>query len=189
MARSRAQWPTHLQDWIGFTITEESDYTVESGLILNWLDAMRDGNPIYWNEKVAHEVSDGIVAPPPMTLPFSMSPRWSPKRPGEIWDMHETETDYETAIRMPMEAHFALKEFTGLREGIVAAIESEFYEPLRLGDRLTVASAISGIGEERKNRLGIGRNWIVEVTFSNQRGDLVSIEKYHFFCYNRDGES
>lgn len=179
-------YPTTIEAWEGFSIEAVSDLVVERGLIDHWLEAVRDANPIYWNDEAAAGITGGIVAPAPMALTFSMSYRWTPRRPAEVWDVHGVEpSGTPTPLRLPMEPHFALKEFTGLKEGIVGGIESEFYEPLRLGDRLTVTTRIVGIGEERTNRLGRGRSWTVEVRYSNQRKELVSIERYRFFSYNR----
>lgn len=180
-------YPTTLPDWEGFEIEQVSEVVVEQSLINAWLEAMRDGNPLYWNEEVANEITGGIIAPAPATLTFASTYRWSPRRPDEIWDVHGVESPHlRPALRMPVETHFALKDFTGLKEGIVGGIEAEYYEPLRLGDRLTLSSKVIGIGELRTNRLGTGRNWTNEVRYTNQNGELVSIERYKFFCYNRD---
>jgi acyl dehydratase len=179
-------FPTKLEDWEGFALEVQSDIVVEQFAIDGWMEAMRDGNPLYWNEEVAKEITGGIIAPGPMTLTFSMSYRWSPKQPEAVWDVHGVEPPgTPSPLRLPMEVHFALKEFTGLKEGIVGGIESEFYEPLRLGDRLKIVSSIRDISDEKTNRLGTGRNWTAEVRFINQRDQLVSIERYFFFSYNR----
>ena len=179
-------YPTKLEDWEGFKIEAVSEVVVNQYLIDAWLEAMRDGNPLCWDEEVAKEITGGIVAPTAATLPFVSSFRWSPRRPDEVWDMHGLESYPKRALRMPMETHFALKDFTGLKEGIVGGIEAEYYEPLRLGDRLKIESKIVGIGEERTNKLGTGRNWVNEVRYSKLDGTLVSIERYKFYCYNRD---
>jgi hypothetical protein len=179
-------YPTKLEDWDGFEINLVSDVVVNQYLIDAWMEAMRDGNPIYWNEEVAKEVAGGIVAPTPATLTFAAGFRWTPRRPDEIWDVHNLETEgKKQAIRLPLETHFALKDFSGLKEGIVGGIEAEYYEPMRLGDRLSICTKVVGIGELRTNKLGTGRNWTNEVRYSKQDGTLVSIERYKFFCYNR----
>jgi len=180
-------YPTTLADWEGFQIERVAEVCVEQSLIDAWLEAVRDGNPLYWDEAVAAEITGGIIAPTPATLTFASSYRWSPRRPEEIWDVHGVESAaYKPALRLPMEPHFALKDFTGLREGIVGGIDAEYYEPLHLGDRLTITAGIRDIGELRTNKLGTGRNWVAEVHYRNQRGELVSIERYKFFCYNRE---
>lgn len=182
------EYPKTLEAWNGFEISAVADMCVERGFIEQWLEAARDGNPIYWNDEVAKEICGGIVAPPPMCQTFSSTRRWSPRRPTEVWDVHGVEPPGTPCPkRMPLEVHFLLKEFTGLKEGIVSGIECEYYEPLRLGDRITVTGRIAGIGEERTNKLGTGRNWTAEAEYKNQKGQLVSIERFRFFCYNRKG--
>jgi hypothetical protein len=180
-------YPTRLEAWEGFEIERVADATVEQGLIDAWLEAVRDGNPLYWNEAVAREIAGGIIAPTPATLTFASAYRWTPRRPDAVWDVHGVEpAATPVPPRMPMEPHFALKAFTGLKEGIVGGIDAEFHEPMRLGDRLAIASAIIDIGALRSNRLGTGRNWTSVVRYRNQRGQLISIERYRFFCYNRE---
>src|SRR5690606_26354234 len=143
---------TKLEDWEGFEIERVSEVKVEQSLIDAWLEAVRDGNPLYWNEEVAKAIAGGIVAPTPSTLTYAATYRWSPRRPDEIWDVHGVESPaFRPAVRMPMETHFALKDSTGLKEGIVGGIDAEYYEPMRLGDRLTIVSRIVGIGELRTN--------------------------------------
>lgn len=179
-------YPKTIEAWEGFEIEAPSDLTVERGAIIHWLEAVRDGNPIYWNDEIAAKITGGIIAPPPMALTFAMSYRWTPWNPEAVWDVHGVEPAGTPApLRMPMEVHFACKDFSGLKEGIVGGIDAEYYEPLRLGDRLKVISRIVNIGAEKTNRLGTGRNWTVEVRYINQRDELVSIERYKFFCYNR----
>ena len=179
--------PEKLEDWIGFRFVNDAELVVEQGAINHWLEAVRDANPVYWDEAFAQEVTGGIIAPAPMASTFGTSYRWSPRRPEMVWDIHGVEPDAPKVWpRLPAEAHFSFKEFTGLKEGIVGSIEAEYYEPLRLGDRITVTSYVSKCGEMRTNRLGTGRDWTVVVEFTNQHGDLVSIDRFHFYCYNRE---
>lgn len=182
--------PTTLEQWEGYEFEDVSELRVERGYIDHWLEAMRDANPLYWNEEVAKEIADGIVAPPAMLVTWLLAPRWSPRRPDEIWDVHaDPAAGGFQPRRVPIEAHYRLKEFLGLKEGIVAGNEMEFYAPVRLGDRLRAISKACEIGEERTNRLGTGRAWTIEVRYLNQRDELVGIERYRFFSYNRKTES
>ncbi|TYB82320.1 FAS1-like dehydratase domain-containing protein [Maritimibacter fusiformis] len=179
--------PEKLEDWIGFRFEHEAELVVERGAIMHWLEAVRDANPVYWDDAVAEDITGGIIAPAPMASTFATSYRWSPRRPEQVWDIHGVEPDAPRVWpRLPVEAHFSFKEFTGLKQGIVGSIEAEYYEPLRLGDRITVTSFISKCGELRTNRLGTGRDWTAQVEFRNQNGDMVSIDRFNFYCYNRE---
>jgi hypothetical protein len=179
--------PEKLEDWIGFRFVNEAELSLERGTINHWLEAVRDANPLYWNDEVADDISGGIVAPAPMASALGTSYRWSPKRPEQVWDMHGVEPDAPPVRpRLPAEAHYAFKDFTGLKEGIVGGIESEYYTPMHLGDRLTVTSYVSECGELRTNRLGTGRSWTVIVEYHNQKGELVSVDRFRMFGYNRE---
>jgi acyl dehydratase len=180
------EYPKTLEEWDGFEIKQVSKIKVDQNLIDIWLEAMRDGNPLYWNEAIAKEICGGIIAPPTSTLTFAASYRWTPERPDEMWDMHGVEVGFKKSLRLPMEPHFALKDFTGLKEGIVGGIDAEYYEPMRLGDNLTMYARVRDISDLRTNKLGTGRNWIAEAEYRNQRDELVSIERYKFYCYNRE---
>ncbi|HEX9713382.1 MAG TPA: MaoC family dehydratase N-terminal domain-containing protein, partial [Actinomycetota bacterium] len=67
----------------------------------------------------------------------------------------------------------------------VTANEIVFGEPVRPGDVISTKQRVAEIGEVRSNRLGTGRPWTVEVTYSNQRGEVVAVESYRMFCYVR----
>jgi hypothetical protein len=181
------QWPTAIANWEGFQERAESEILVERGFIDHWLEAVHDANPLYWDESAARPQTGSTIAPPAMLLTWIVSRRWSPSRPDEFWDARAPADPRRPPRRVPIDAHYALKEFLGLKEGIVSGNEMEFYEPVRLGDRLHIVSRIYEIGEERKNRLGTGRPWTVEVSYFNQRDELVGIERYRFFSYNGGG--
>ena len=179
-------YPTRLEDWEGFEIEADGAPVVERGFIDHWLEAVREANPLYWNDDIAEEIAGSIVTPAPMIPTFLRNYRWSPKHPEMVWDMHGVEPPGTPApLRLPNEAHYALKDFLGLKEGIVASIESEFHAPLRLGDRVRVKSRIVNIGPERTNKLGKGRSWVAEAVYHNQRGELLGTDRYTFFSYNR----
>jgi uncharacterized protein len=82
--------------------------------------------------------------------------------------------------------HFRLKEAFDLPEGIVTANEMELHTPVRMGDVISTAQTVRDIGEEKTNRLGTGRAWTIDVTYTNQRGEVVGIETYEMFSYRRD---
>ena len=90
----------------------------------------------------------------------------------------------EDGVR-PLELHFQLKDAFDLPEGIVSASEIEFHAPVRPGDRISTAQSVREIGEVRENRLGRGRNWTIDVTYTNQRGETVGVESYVMFSYRK----
>ena len=157
--------------WIGRTHDDPpGDVVVDRGAIENWCVATENANPLFWDEKAAEEITGGAIAPPTMLSVWMRPHVWSPGRaePGR-----------------PLELHFHLKEALGLPEGIVLGNEMEFREPVRLGDRIRTRQRIRDISEVRTNRLGTGRSWTIDVTYMNQRGEVVGVEPYVMFGYRR----
>jgi acyl dehydratase len=85
----------------------------------------------------------------------------------------------------PLELHFRLKDAFGLPDGIVTANEIEFREPVRMGDVISTRQTVREISDVKTNRLGTGRAWTIDVTYTNQTGDVVGIESYEMFSYVR----
>lgn len=159
--------------WVGVVLEAAADGIVaERGYVLHWCEAVEDANPLWWDEAVAQDLTGGWIAPPSM-LSVWMRPLQLRPRGG-------------TAVR-PLELHFRLKEAFGLPHGIVGANEITFHEPVRMGDRITTRQTVRDIGEQRTNRLGTGRSWTIDVTSTNQRGDLVGVERYAMWSYQEDG--
>ena len=60
-----------------------------------------------------------------------------------------------------------------------------FHEPVRLGDRLTTRQVLRSVSEEKTTKLGIGRFWVIDVEYHNQRGELVAVESWTGFGYRK----
>lgn len=146
------------------------DVACERGFIINWVEATENANPIFWDDDVANEITGGPIAPPSM-LSVWMRPLMF--KPGG-----------GASIR-PLEMHFRLKDAFELPEGIVTGNEIVFGEPVRPGDVISTRQTVAEIGDVRSNRLGTGRPWTIDVTYTNQRGQVVAVESYRMFCYVR----
>jgi len=81
--------------------------------------------------------------------------------------------------------HFRLKDAFELPEGIVTANEIVFGVPVRPGDVISTKQTVTEIGDVRTNRLGTGRPWTIDVTYTNQHDEVVAVESYRMFCYVR----
>lgn len=161
-----------IRAWEGRTIEDPPpDLECERGHILHWLEATENANPLYWDAVVAEEIAGGPVAPPSMLSVWMRPLTWKPGR--------------DSAAK-PLSLHFALKDALGLPEGIVAANEIVFGVPVRPGDRIRTTQRIREIGETRTTRLGTGRTWTIEVTYTNQRDEVAGVETYEMFSYRRD---
>ena len=160
-----------VEDWVGRTLEAgEGEIVVDEGYVRPWLEATENANPLYWDPSVAEEITGGPIAPPSMLSVWMRPLNW---RPGG------------TEARRPLELHFRLKEAFGLPEGVVAENEMTFGAPLRPGDRVQVVESVREIGDERETKLGVGRKWIIDVTYTNQDGEMVGVETYRMFGYRR----
>lgn len=160
-----------VEDWVGRTLDAgEGEIEVSEGYIRPWLEATENQNPLYWDSETAERVTGGPIAPPSMLSVWMRPLNW---RPGRV------------EPRRPLELHFRLKEAFGLPEGVVAENEMTFHRPLRPGDHVRVEESVRDIGEERTTKLGTGRKWIIDVTYTNQRGEVVGVETYRMFGYRR----
>jgi acyl dehydratase len=159
-------------EWVGRTLDAgPGDIRVERGFVQHWCEAVQNANPLFWDDEVAQEATAGPIAPPTMLSVWMRPLAWRPGR---------------ERARRPLELHFQLKEAFDLPEGIVAGNEIEFGVPVRLGDVISTTESIREISEPQAKRLGTGRFWIVDVTYTNQHGEVVGVETYRMFAYRRD---
>ena len=161
-----------VQAWVGRTKEDPpGDIVCERGYILHWLEATENANPLYWDDVVAQELTGGPTAPPSMLSAWMRPLQFVPGR---------------NEKRMPLSLHFALKEALGLPEGIVAYNEMTLGVPVRPGDSVRTMQRIREISEPKTRRLGTGRSWIIDVTYTNQNGEVCGVETYEMFAYVRE---
>lgn len=170
-APSGADLPPAVRALIGQPQYEESsEFPIELGYVFNTCAATGNGNPLYWDERVARELAGGRVAPPTMLSVWMRPHYWAPGAPGE---------------RKALMTHFDLKELCGLPEAVVVGNEAVFGEPVRMGDVLTAHQIVRSVGELKQTKLGTGRFWVIDVETHNQRGEWVGTETYSFLGYRR----
>ena len=131
---------------------------------------MENGNPLFWDDAVAKEITGGPVAPPSMISVWFRPHHWAPGR---------------TEQALPLQVHFDLKEQYGLPEAVMTDNTITFYDPVRPGDRIGNRQVLKSVSEPKTTKLGTGRFWVIDVEFHNQRGELVGIETYTGFGYVR----
>ena len=156
-AKSADDLPEEVQGWIEQErYTEETEFPIEQGYVLTTLSATQNGNPLYWDAKVAEELTDG-----PITLPGRTEPA------------------------VPLQLHFDLKDRLSLPEAVMSDNTIVFYEPIRPGDVLTTTQVLYSVSGLKTTKLGTGRFWDFGVRTVNQHGDLCAEERYTGFGYNR----
>ena len=164
-----------VQAWVGRTAEDPpSDIVCERGYILHWLEATENANPLYWSEEIATDLVGGPIAPPTMLSAWMRPLQFVPGREEK---------------RMPLSLHFELKKALDLPEGIVAFNEITFGVPVRPGDQISTRQMIRSISELKTRKLGTGRSWTIDVTYTNQNDEVVGIETYEMFSYKRETSS
>ena len=150
---------------------EAGEFPVERGYVYTTCSSVENGNPLFWDDDVAQEITGGPIAPPTMISVWFRPHNWAPGRAVE---------------KLPLQIHFDLKARFGLPEAIMTENTTIFHEPVRPGDRITSAQRLVAVTEEQTRRLGTGRFWIIDVEYRNQRGELCGVERWEGFGYRRD---
>ena len=94
--------PAAVQDLIGkVQYEEEGEFPVERGYIYTSCASVENGNPLFWDDDVAAEITNGPIAMPTMLSVWFRPHHWAPNR---------------TKQALPLQVHFDLKELFGLPE-------------------------------------------------------------------------
>ncbi len=168
-----SELPAEVQAWIGHKrYQQECEFEVERGYVFTTCASVENGNPLFWDEKVANEITDGWIAPPTMLSAWFRPHYWAPGRSEQA---------------QPLQVHFDLKEKLGLPEAVMTDNTIVFGEPVRPGDRLETWQVLRSVSDVKQTKLGKGRFWVIEVEYVNQKGEFVGRESYTGFGYRREG--
>jgi acyl dehydratase len=164
--------PADVAEMIGRTQYEETgEFPVERGYIWTTCSSVENGNPLFWDDEAASSITGGPIAPPTMLSVWFRPHHWAPGR---------------TTVAQPLQVHFDLKERFGLPEAVMSDNTITFHEPVRPGDRITSRQVLRSVSEEKTTRLGTGRFWVIDVEYRNQRDEVVGVESYTGFGYQRE---
>ena len=163
--------PSEVRSWIDqVRYEEDTEFPVEMGYVYTTCASVENGNPLFWDERVAREITDGPIAPPTMLSVWFRPHFWAPGRTKQI---------------QPLQVHFDLKEKFGLPEAVMTDNTIEFHTPVRPGDRLRTRQILRSVSPMKETKLGIGRFWVIDVEYLNQNGELVGKESYTGYGYRR----
>jgi acyl dehydratase len=167
--------PAEVLGWIDeVRYRETAAFPVERGYIWTSCASVANGNPLFWDDAVAAELTDGPVAPPSMLSTWLRPHHWTPG---------------QTVQRLPLQVHFDLKDRLGLPEAVMTGNTMTFYDPVRPGDLLTTSQRLRSVSAEKRTKLGPGRFWVIDVEYRNQHDALVGVESWTGFGYRREGGS
>jgi acyl dehydratase len=163
--------PEDVKSWIGQKKYELwGEFDVERGYIFSSCASVQNGNPLFWDEKAAQELTGGFIAPPTMISVWFRPHHWSPGRTEEA---------------VPLQLHFDLKRRLDLPEAVMTDNTITFHEPVRVGDRLKTWQVLRSVSDEKQTKLGLGRFWVLDVEYENQKGQKVATESYTGLGYRR----
>ena len=73
--------PKEVTDWIDqVRYEEDTEFPVEMGYVWTTCASVENGNPLFWDEKVASEITGGSIAPPTMLSVWFRPHFWAPGR-------------------------------------------------------------------------------------------------------------
>ena len=150
---------------------EAGEFPVERGYIWTSCASVENANPLFWDDKVAAELTGGPIAPPSMLSTWFRPHHWAPGR---------------TEQKLPLQVHFDLKARLDLPEAVMTDNTIVFHEPVRPGDVLTTCQRLRSVSPEKTTKLGTGRFWVIDVEYRNDRGALVGVESWTGFGYRRE---
>lgn len=151
---------------------EEGEFPVERGYIWTSASSVENGNPLFWDDGVAEELTGGPIAMPTMLSLWFRPHHWAPGRSRQS---------------LPLQVHFDLKERFDLPEAVMTDNTIVFGVPVRPGDRLHTRQILRSVSPPKTTKLGTGRFWVIDVEYSNQDGEVVGVESYTGFGYRREG--
>ncbi len=168
-----SELPEEVRSWIGQKrYVQEGEFDVERGYVFSSCASVENGNPLFWDEKTAHEITGGFIAPPSMLSVWFRPHHWAPDRSEQA---------------QPLQVHFDLKQALELPEAVMTDNTIVFGEPVRPGDRLATWQVLRSVSEPKQTKLGQGRFWVIDVEYVNQDGVWVGTETYTGFGYRRQG--
>jgi acyl dehydratase len=167
-----SELPADVEKLIGVVQYEETgEFPVERGYVWTSCASVENGNPLFWDDAVAEEVTGGPIAPPTMLSVWFRPHHWAPGR---------------SEAALPLQVHFDLKERFGLPEAVMTDNTIVFHEPVRPGDVLHTRQILRSVSEPKTTKLGTGRFWVIDVEYLNQHDELVGVESYTGFGYQRE---
>ena len=163
--------PEKVRSWIGAVrYEEEGEFDVERGYVYTTCASVENGNPLFWDDATAQELTGGPIAPPTMLSAWFRPHSWTPDR---------------SEPQQPLQVHFDLKAELSLPEAVMTDNTMIFYEPVRPGDRLRTHQVLRSISDVKTTKLGRGRFWVIDVEYFNQRDEHVGTESYTGFGYRK----
>ena len=158
------------RSWIGRKLPPRAcEDEVNWPAIKHFCALIGDRNPLYWDEAFARALFGAVPSPPGMLFVWSMPPLWRPDALG-----------YPPTVstQVPLPGNTIINVST----------QSEFLAPILVGDRLSVEEAVADVTPRKQTALGAGHFITSDVTYCNQRGEMIARHQNVMFRYRTGGE-
>ena len=132
---------------------------VNEAMVRQFLAAVRDANPIYWDTQLAIRECGGPIAPPATLVSWVTDCLWQPP------ELERPPQALLTAVPMPGDSMINMVS------------EIEFFDHIRYGDRLNVLEEVESISEEKKTKVGRGHFITAVARFRRENGELVAVQR------------
>lgn len=142
-----------------------STYEVTEEAVRSYAQALEHPDPYYLDMEKAKEGPHGTLIAPPTFIHHAIS-----------YSIAE-DSLYSLVPRDPL--NYALIEGLEFEVELFGGTEIDLYEPIRVGDVLTIRNRIADL-YEREGRSGSLAFCVYESTFTNQHGRLVAKERYTY---------
>jgi acyl dehydratase len=165
--------------WIGCTLSVSEgrgDDAVEAGTIRTRLEVLEFGCPLHYDGNVAKEVGYKCVfAPYTMLQTYSGPANWQPGQP-TLWRSNHPNFTMRAQVKqgeIPQPG----------THGFATDVEIEYFQPLYLGDRVSVRERRLVNVNPKRTSVGEGAFLTWESHFCNQRSDLVGVARTSSYVY------
>lgn len=145
--------------WIGRRSEPRlAEVAVGEAMIRYYCSLVEDGNPSYWE--------DG-VSPPGLLMTWGFPLQWRPGDPAGASLF---------GFEVPLPGQHIINVST----------DTEFLEPLRVGDRVSVVHEVLDVSEEKRTRLGRGHFVTTLSTYSREDGTVAARNTNVVYRYDTD---
>ena len=137
--------------------SEPEEYEIEKGMIQRFAQAIDDSNPLWQDEEHARKSSYGAIIAPPTLMPII----------GFEQSQHILASVSSEAV-------------------LHGGTELECYQPVRVGDTITVTNKPVDLRERQRGKMGKMVFMTLERTYKNQSQELVGKCRQTFISYKSE---
>ena len=169
------------QDFSG-DVEHVADEIIAYTDVVRYNEVWEFGNLLYWDEEVAKQAGyRGVVVPwSAIKQTFSYRGAWRPGEPTR-YPTPDLHVMARFGSMTPQGREIPMPPTT---QGVFTDMEIEFFEPVCVGDQVTVKGNKLVSVRPRKTRIGDGAFYVTENEYYNQRGELVARAHPGSYSYN-----